>query len=124
VPLSFRQLRYFVAIAEAGVLAHAAESLNVAQSALSHHVSEAEAELGVKLLERRPRGIVLTAAGRRLYEHAGAILSALAQAEIDVKTFTETASGPISVGLSHTAAALRPRSLSCKQLVSTARECI
>jgi LysR family nitrogen assimilation transcriptional regulator len=103
--LSFKQLRYFVAIADAGVLARAAESLNVAQSALSHHVSEVEAELGVKLLERRPRGIALTAAGRRLYEHASAILSALGKAETDVKTFTEIASGPISVGLSHTAVA-------------------
>ena len=103
--LTLRQLRYFVAIADAGAVARAAQKLNVAQSALSLHVSEAEAELGVKLLERRPRGIALTAAGQRLYEHASSILSALGKAEHDVKTFTEVASGPVSVGLSHTAAA-------------------
>ncbi|WP_025038763.1 LysR family transcriptional regulator [Bradyrhizobium sp. DOA9] len=104
--LSLRQLRYFVAIADAGAFARAAEALNIAQSALSHHVSEIETELGVSLLNRRPRGIVLTPAGRRLYEHAGAILSAMTKAEFDVKTFTEVASGPVAVGLTHTAAAV------------------
>jgi LysR family transcriptional regulator, nitrogen assimilation regulatory protein len=105
VSLGLRQLRYFVAIADAGVFARAAEALNIAQSALSHHVSEVEADLGVKLLERLPRGIALTPAGRRLYQHACAILSAAAKAEVDVKTFTEIATGPVSVGLSHTAEA-------------------
>ena len=104
--LSLRQLRYFVAIADAGAFARAAEALNVAQSALSHHMSEIETELGVKLLDRRPRGIVLTAAGRRLHEHAGVILSAMTKAEVDVRTFTEVATGPVLIGLSHTAAAV------------------
>jgi LysR family nitrogen assimilation transcriptional regulator len=104
--LSLRQLRYFVAIANAGAFARAAETLNIAQSALSHHMSEIEAELEVKLLDRRPRGIALTPAGQRLYEHAGAILSAMHRAEIDVKTFTEVATGPVLIGFSHTAAAV------------------
>jgi LysR family nitrogen assimilation transcriptional regulator len=104
--LSLKQLRYFVAIADSGAFARAAETLNVAQSALSHHVSEIETELGVKLLDRKPRGIALTPPGRRLYEHAGAILSAMTKAEIDVKTFTEIATGPVAIGLSHTAAAV------------------
>src|SRR4029453_4248492 len=73
--LGLRQLRYFIAIADAGVLSRAGETLNVAQSALSHHVAALETDLGVKLLERRPRGVALTAAGRRLYEHASAALS-------------------------------------------------
>lgn len=103
--LSLRQLRYFVAIADAGALARAAEILNVAQSALSHHVSDIEAALGVQLLHRRPRGILLTPAGERLYEHATAILAAVVKAETDVKAFTEEATGAISVGLTHTVAA-------------------
>jgi len=88
VALGLRQLRYFIAIADAGVLSRAAETLNVAQSALSHHVAALETDLGVKLLERRPRGMALTAAGRRLYEHASAVLSALGKAEEDVRTYT------------------------------------
>ena len=49
--LGLRQLRYFIAIADAGVLSRVAETLNVAQSALSHHVAALETDLGVKLLE-------------------------------------------------------------------------
>jgi LysR family nitrogen assimilation transcriptional regulator len=70
---------------------------------LSHHVAALETDLGVKLLERRPRGIALTAAGRRLYEHASAVLSALGKAEEDVRTYNEAATGPVCLGFSHTA---------------------
>ncbi|HMM91467.1 LysR family transcriptional regulator [Bradyrhizobium sp.] len=101
--LGLRQLRYFIAIADAGVLSRAAEALNIAQSALSHHVAALETELAVKLLERKARGIALTAAGRRLYEHASAVLSALGKAEEDVRSYTEAAAGPVCIGLSHTA---------------------
>ncbi|MHC2620010.1 LysR family nitrogen assimilation transcriptional regulator [Bradyrhizobium huanghuaihaiense] len=101
--LGLRQIRYFIAIADAGVLSRAAETLNIAQSALSHHVAALEADLGVKLLERRPRGIALTAAGRRLYEHGSAVLASLGKAEEDVRTYNEAATGPVSLGLSHTA---------------------
>lgn len=104
--LSLRQMHYFVAIADAGAFARASEVLNIAQSALSLHVSEAEALLGIKLFERRPRGIVLTPAGERLYEHARAILALSARAELDLKTFNESASGPVSLGLAHTAEAV------------------
>lgn len=104
--LGLRQIRYFIAIADAGVLSRAAERLNIAQSALSHHVAALENDLGVKLLERRPRGIALTAAGRRLYEHASAVLSALGKAEEDVRNFNEAAAGPVYLGLSHTGISL------------------
>jgi LysR family nitrogen assimilation transcriptional regulator len=104
--LGLRQMRYFIAIADAGVLSRAAEALNIAQSALSHHVAALEANLGVKLLERRPRGVALTAAGRRLYEHASAVLAILEKAEADVRTYNEAATGPVSLGLSHTAVSM------------------
>jgi len=103
--LGLRQLRYFLAIADAGALSRAAESLNIAQSALSHHVAEIERTLGLKLFDRKARGVSLTAAGRRLQEHASAILSALSKAEQDVRNFTDAVSGPVSLGLSHTAIA-------------------
>jgi LysR family nitrogen assimilation transcriptional regulator len=104
--LGLRQLRYFLAIADAGALSRAADSLNVAQSALSHHVAEIERTLGVKLFDRKARGVTLTTAGHRLHEHASAILSALSKAEQDVRTFTDAVSGPVSLGLSHTAIAV------------------
>ncbi|MFC3167746.1 LysR family transcriptional regulator [Paracoccus fontiphilus] len=103
MPLSLRQLRYFARIARTGVMGHAAEELGVAQSALSHHMAELEALLGVRLFDRRPRGVTLTPAGERLNEHAQAILGALERAETDVRDFTEQASGPFVLGLCHTA---------------------
>lgn len=103
MPLGLRQLRYFARIARTGVMGHAAEELGVAQSALSHHMSELEAQLGVRLFDRRPRGVTLTPAGERLLDHAQAILGALERAETDVRDFREQASGPFVLGLCHTA---------------------
>lgn len=103
MPLNLRQLRYFAEIARIGVMGHAAEELGVAQSALSHHMSELESQLGVRLFDRRPRGVTLTPAGERLFEHAQAILGALERAETDVRDFTEQVSGPFVLGLCHTA---------------------
>ncbi|MFB9950517.1 LysR family transcriptional regulator [Rhizobium puerariae] len=103
MPLDLRQLRYFVAVAEAGAFTHAAQTLNVAQSALSHHLRIMEEELGTPLLERRARGVVLTSAGQRLYEHSKAILSSVKKAEADIKTFSEVPTGTVSIGFAHTA---------------------
>jgi len=68
--MDIRQLRYFIAIAETGSFSGAAERLRVAQPALSQHVLAMEAGLGTALLQRNPRGIVLTEAGLRLLERA------------------------------------------------------
>jgi LysR family nitrogen assimilation transcriptional regulator len=71
--LDLRQLRYFIAIAEAGSFSAAAERLHIAQPALSQHVLNMEAELGARLLQRNPRGVVATEAGTRLLARARAI---------------------------------------------------
>lgn len=101
--LSVKQLQYFAAVAESGALSHASLSLNVAQSAISQHISRLESFLGVTLLERRARGVSLTPAGARLHEHARTILASLKTTEEDIRTFSESTTGSIGVGLSHTA---------------------
>lgn len=69
--MELRHLRYFVAVAEEGSLTHAAERrLHTAQPSLSRQIRDLEIEIGVPLLERRARGIVLTAAGRTFLDHA------------------------------------------------------
>ena len=100
--LDLRQLRYFVAVAESGALSYAAQRLNIAQSAVSHHLAELESKLNLALVERHSRGVTLTPAGTRLYEHARSIISAVAQAEAEVRAFSEEAAGSVSLGLSHT----------------------
>src|SRR3954466_9311832 len=62
--MELRHLRYFVAVAEEGSFSGAAPRLRVAQPALSKQIRDLEVELGTVLLERGPRGVILTAAGR------------------------------------------------------------
>lgn len=65
-----RALRYFLAVVRAGSVRGAAEALHVAPSAVSRQVAELEAHHGTALLERLPRGVAPTEAGRILAEHA------------------------------------------------------
>ena len=97
-----KQLRYFSAVYERRNLSHAAQGCNVAQSAISHHLSNLEAELGVKLFERLPRGMEPTAAASRLYEHAQTILRGLKAAREDVVQMADELIGEIHVGLPFT----------------------
>jgi DNA-binding transcriptional LysR family regulator len=64
--LPLNALRAFEGVARYGSFTGAAGALNIAQSALSRHVISLENLVGVKLFERRPHSIVLTAAGQHL----------------------------------------------------------
>jgi DNA-binding transcriptional LysR family regulator len=64
--MSLRQLRYVMAVAEAGSFRKAAETINVSQPALSQEIAKFEAQIGGALLERTGRSITLTDRGRAL----------------------------------------------------------
>jgi len=68
--MSDRMLKYFLATVRAGSVRAAAETLNVAASAVSRQIIEMETSIGQALLERGPRGVVPTEAGRAVAEHA------------------------------------------------------
>jgi DNA-binding transcriptional LysR family regulator len=63
-------LRYFLEVARSGSLSRASERLFVAVSALSRQIAKLEEQMGTPLFERRPRGMVLTDAGKMLVNHA------------------------------------------------------
>ncbi|MBP0573743.1 LysR family transcriptional regulator, partial [Mycobacterium tuberculosis] len=63
-------LRYFLEVVRTGSIADASGRLNVAPSAISRQIAKIEAELGVALFERRPRGMVASPAGELLARHA------------------------------------------------------
>jgi len=96
-----RQLRYFIAVYEQRNLSRASSQTSVAQSALSHHISNLEAEFATPLFERKPRGMEPTAAGERLYEHARIILRAMAEAEREIKQGSGAIAGEISIGMAN-----------------------
>lgn len=70
-----RQLRHFVALAEHGNFARAAEAVHLSQPALSRSIQALEGHLGHRLLDRHPRGISLTAHGQLVLEHARRLLA-------------------------------------------------
>jgi DNA-binding transcriptional LysR family regulator len=69
------QLRTFVTVADSGHITRAAEKLHLSQPAVSAHVKALEEELGVRLFDRDPGGMLLTRAGRQLREQAEKILA-------------------------------------------------
>ena len=70
----FKQIKYFMAIAGTGSFSEAAAQCFISQSAVSQQITALERELDVVLLERTPRGVILTEAGRYFYENAGVLL--------------------------------------------------
>lgn len=97
--LDVRQLRYFLAVAKCRSFSRAAVQLNVAQPALSHHVANLEAELGVKLFERSTKGVTPTECGETLMRHSETIIRQVNQASIDVKVTSAHPSGTVTIGL-------------------------
>ncbi|MGV1832318.1 LysR substrate-binding domain-containing protein [Agrobacterium vitis] len=97
--LDVTKMRYFARIAELGSFTRAASELGVAQPALSLHVRALEEQLGLQLLNRTSRGVVVTEAGQTLLVHAQAILRAIEQAEAATREQAKYPSGDVSLGI-------------------------
>src|SRR6266851_4905645 len=79
--LNVSRLRVLKEVAYRGSVSGAADALSYTQSAVSQQIAALEAETGMALLERHPRGVSLTAAGQTLVGHAEGILARLETAE-------------------------------------------
>ncbi|WP_158554791.1 pca operon transcription factor PcaQ [Methylovirgula sp. 4M-Z18] len=110
--IKYRQVMCFLKVAELRSFVRAAEALNTTQPAVSKTISELEEALGVTLLERSRRGVVLTAAGELFRRHGTASLVALRQG---VESLAKAKAGDglrIAVGILPTvAASLMPRAI-------------
>lgn len=73
-PTSLERLRVFLAVSTVGTVAGAARSLGYTPSAVSQQLAVLEREVGVALVERSNKGIVLTAAGTVVARRAGELL--------------------------------------------------
>ena len=95
--MELRQLRYFVAVAEDLHFRRAAERFYVAQPAISEQIRKLEAELGVQVFDRTPRGVVLTAAGSALLEEARRMLLLAETAQHAARTAHQRATSRLRI---------------------------
>lgn len=93
----FEDLRAFVQTVESGSLTRAAETLQVATSAVSRRIKDLESRLGTQLLQRTTRQMRLTAAGETFHARAVAILQALEEAEAEAGCQSRTLTGPLRI---------------------------
>jgi DNA-binding transcriptional LysR family regulator len=90
--VDIRQLRYFIALTEDLHFGRAAARSHIAQPALSQQIRSLERELGLKLVERTSRGVVLTDAGALFAEEAAAVI---ARFDTAVATMARVRSGDL-----------------------------
>ena len=96
MPVTLRQLRYFDAVVGHGSFSRAAESVHVSQPALSLQIRELEDTVGLPLLERESRRIILTPLGRQVHEQTLRVLDEVLLLETMGKRFEE---GPFRVAV-------------------------
>jgi DNA-binding transcriptional LysR family regulator len=92
------QLGYLVTVVEEGQISRAAQKLQLSQPALSHAIAQLESEVGVELLERRPRGVMLTPAGAAFLDKARAAFVAETEAAQTAAALGRAAQGTLLVG--------------------------
>lgn len=97
--MNLKQLEYFMHVAELGSFSKAAMVLDVAQPALSRQVRGLETELRQQLFLRNGRGVALTEAGRRLFDHSVAIMQMVAHAREDLGASRDAPVGRVTIGL-------------------------
>lgn len=95
--MDWDKLRIFHAVAQAGSFTHAANSLNLSQSAISRQVSSLEHDLGVPLFHRHARGLVMTEQGETLFQTAHDVLLKLDAVKAQLTDSTERPEGKLRV---------------------------
>ena len=102
MPINFRQLEVFCAVAETKSFTRASHVLFISQSTVSQHIRELEDSLGVKLFDRNRRNVSLTPSAECLLEHGHHIFRMLDEAEAAAKTSKDPYRGKLSFGCAST----------------------
>lgn len=97
--MNLRDLRYLVALAEHRHFGRAAEACFVSQPTLSTQIKKLEDELGVALVERTPRKVLLTEVGREIAERAREVLNEIEQIRAIARRTRDPESGTVRLGI-------------------------
>jgi len=104
-PLDVGRLRLLSEVALRGSIAGAAREVGLTSSAVSQQLAILEREAGTPLLDRSPRGVLLTGAGEALVARARTILGLLEEARADLDRLTGELAGRVRIGTVASAAA-------------------
>lgn len=99
---SLRQIRYFLAAANAGQISRAAMDLNVSQSAITTAIKSLEDLIGARLFERHAGGVSLTYEGNLFQDHARHIIESVEEAVRIPRRIRDDVKGSINLALSYT----------------------
>jgi DNA-binding transcriptional LysR family regulator len=105
----FAEMKVFTAVADAGSFVAAADALGMSKAAVSRHVNDLEARLGVRLMQRTTRRLSLTEEGQVFQARSRELLAGVDEAEAEVSARTATATGllrisaPVTFGILHLA---------------------
>ena len=95
--MDWDKLRIFHAVADAGSLTHAGDSLRLSQSAVSRQIRGLEDQLGVPLFHRHARGLILTEQGELLFNATSEMARKLDMAEAYIRDTEEHVMGELKV---------------------------
>jgi LysR family hydrogen peroxide-inducible transcriptional activator len=98
-PMNLRALQYFVKLADLRHFSKAAEACFVSQPTLSTQIRKLEDELGVQLVERSPKNIMLTPVGMEIADRARLVLSDIDQIRAVARRSGNPADGILRLGL-------------------------
>lgn len=96
--MEIHQLRYFVAVAEERSFSRAAAREHVAQPSLSQQIQKLEAEMEHRLFDRLSRSVVVTEAGKCLFDYARKILVEIAEARRCLDDLKQDVAGRLAIG--------------------------
>ncbi|MDU8945274.1 LysR family transcriptional regulator [Ovoidimarina sediminis] len=101
---SLRQIRYFIAAANAGQISRAARDLNVSQSAITTAIRQLEDIVGCPLFRRHVRGVSLTHDGTIFLQHAHRIFATVDEAVHAPRSVRTTLTGKLRIAMTYTVA--------------------
>lgn len=97
--MNLRDLRYLVALAELRHFGRAADACFVSQPTLSTQIKKIEDELGVTLVERAPRKVMLTEAGAEIAQRARVVLNEIEQIRAIARRSLDPEAGTLRLGI-------------------------